>query len=105
MTTTEETTMDERDEKKLHVFGDDCEWVIAYDLDDARKVYEEHVGGPVSEDACDGWEQETDSANTTCRCGDDGRPIAIEDGGADETLTNAEWAARLGRGYFCTTEA
>lgn len=21
----------------LHVFGDDCEWVIAYDIEDARR--------------------------------------------------------------------
>jgi len=83
----------------LHVFGDDCEWVIAYDRDDAQRVYDDHVGEPGSNRA-DRWKQESDSAKRTVRLCEDGDQY-----GDDETLTNAEWATRLGRGYFCTTEA
>jgi hypothetical protein len=88
--------------KPLHVFGDDCEWVIAYDLEDAQRVYEEYVGAPVTDQA-DRWSQEPDTGTHACNVGPDGKP---DDGGhgESETLTNAEWAARLGRGYFCTTE-
>lgn len=83
----------------LHVFGDDCEWVIAHDLEDAKAVMCAVYGGAVD------WEpeQEPDEKSHACNVGPDGKP---DDGGHGEReiLTNAEWAARLGRGYFCTTE-
>lgn len=98
------TTTDTDTKPTLHVFGDDCEWVIAESLGDAWKVLREHGYGDPEND-CAEWEQESDTKRMTCRIGVDGRPANPDEDGGDETMTCAEWAARLGRGYFCTTES
>ena len=91
--------------KPLHVFGDDCEWVIAHDLEDAQRVYEEHVGAPV-EDQSDRWSQEPDDASMICCVNADETEVAYDgdDGSHDVTRTWAEWAAWNGRGFFGATK-
>lgn len=95
----------------LHVFSDHCEWVVAESLEDARAVLSE-MGVGVPDDSAesrdqfaDSWDQEDDSKELTIWCdsyGDPAEPFA--DGNVPVTLTFAEWAARRGRGYLCTTE-
>jgi hypothetical protein len=87
----------------LHVFGDDCEWVVAESLEDARAVLTEL--GYVPDDFEETWAQEDDEAGLAIWCDGDGEPgEPFATGNAPVTLTYAEWAARCGRGYLCTTE-
>jgi hypothetical protein len=85
----------------LHVFSDECEWVIARDEADAKVVWSEHVGEPRCELT---FEQLPDEELLGIWCNPDGEidePHAP--GHAVIRRTAAEWAKR-GRGYLCTTE-
>lgn len=73
---------------ELHVFSDDSEYVIAYDVEDVLLILSDMRVSPpfdVEWTACD----ESTSFTFT---GDDG------DG---DTKTFGEWAKERGRGYFC----
>lgn len=94
------------DPNTLHVFGDDCEWVIAFSLDDAREVLGKFWGGDFPDGpSWDCWEQQSDDSTMTVWCDAGGKPTEPHSEGSREvTLTNREWCDRLGRGYLCTTE-
>jgi hypothetical protein len=82
----------------LHVFTDGTDTVVAKDLPDVQRVYEEHVMVKFVDEgmSLDDWEQVHDD-----------EPIAINDydgHGGKLTLTAKEWAARDGRCFLCSTE-
>ncbi len=88
----------------LHVFGDDCEWVVAASLEDAKAVLTE-MGATLDDDFDETWAQEDDEMGHTIWCDSGGHPAEPHAAGnAPVTLTCAEWAKRCGRGYLCTTE-
>lgn len=97
----EETEMPQENAVELRVWTDDTDTVVAADLADAQKVWEEHHGSTFEQEmmTLDDWSQVPDD-----------KPITIHnvDGrGTDDdklTLTAAEWAARDGRGFLCSTE-
>ena len=91
----------------LHVYANDCEWVVATSLEDAWAVYVESIGGTVEQakaDACDPLEMVPDDKAIAIWADVDGKPCEIGDG----TLTKStalEWATRCGRCYLASTES
>ncbi len=89
--------------KELSLFTDDCDTVIAYDLDDAMEVLREYgytdpdpeAFGPMSDG--DMLEIHCDAQGVPCE------PGSQEDVGTI-TRTAAGWAASRPRGFLCTTE-
>lgn len=84
----------------LKVFTNDTDTVVANDLADAQRVWEEKIGAT--------FEQEGMSLDDWSRIADD-KPITIRnlhDRGWDDkaTKTAAEWVASEGRGFLCSTE-
>ena len=74
----------------LHVFTNDCEWVIAFDAADARKVWEEHAGRHDVDDMM--WEQCPDALLFT----------VTDEGVEPDQRTFAEWVIVKGRGFLAT---
>jgi hypothetical protein len=81
----------------LHVWHDDCDWVIAESAKCAT-VWAMSSGGATHSDPKD-WKQWPDE-----------KPLTIHDYYSDRqdfrgrTLTCAEWIAEHGRGFLCSTE-
>lgn len=107
------------EDRQLHVFSNEVtEYIVAYDEQDAGKVWEETTG----ENLADYIKSEGEGMEFT-RCPDDGRLAikcedvlkddhkpagaeVIESGDDWETLraTMRAWADVTGRGYLCSTE-
>lgn len=84
----------------LHVFFDDCTWVIASSPEDATAASDEAGWGHPDPES---WEQLPDDRIVKVWCDANGDPCDIDSG----TLTGrtcAEWVAKMGRGPFSTTE-
>lgn len=91
---------------ELQVFTNDCEWIIARDLDDARLAWCEHVGlDPAQYTNQDlGFEPLRPDSEVSIWCDVNGDPGDIAGEGCTlVTLTCQEWAKR-GRGFLCSTE-
>jgi hypothetical protein len=72
----------------LHVWHNDCDWVVAESAEDAAAVYYETTMSETPEE----WEQWPDS-----------RLLVITDKIREEK-TCAEWVKSNGRGFLCSTE-
>ncbi len=91
----------------LHVFANECDWVVATDLEDAWEVYAFMTGGPV--ERC-----KVDFAEDPLVLLDDDKPIEfwaddsgqlLEVGsGALMAKPASEWARLHGRGFMASTE-
>ncbi len=91
-------------ERTLHVFANDVEWVVAYDIEDAKAIVREFIGLSDEDMQFDAWGQESDDEymriwidNETGEVGE----------GCGCTLVNGRmdaWAEAFGRGYLCTSE-
>lgn len=81
----------------LKVWSDKFVWLIAESAEDARAVYCETTGEKLDDYDPKDLEQWPDD-----------KPITIFDSdtntGPKTTLLPAEWIARRGRGFLCTTE-
>lgn len=106
-------------ERQLHVFCNDViEWVVAYDREDAIKVWEETTGEKRSD-----YVSDNDEGMLFEPCSDDGMlricyedelksdhmpaDAQIEDRGDGYQhikATMRAWADANGRGFLCTTE-
>lgn len=122
MNTTAAVTTDPR---SLFMFSaDDEEWVIAHDAEDARDVYCAQIGsapelGPHDPGANDcgthasDWERLDDEKSLTLReeCEESHRPgrackvPECKEGVVRRTMTAAEWAKTMGRGYWGSANA
>lgn len=91
------------EERKLRIWTNDCEWVIAYDVADIRAIFRydpngigaDKVLGDEVPDAewAEQWTEE-----------DGAKMFTFVDDDKSERKTMAEWIALKGRGYFATTE-
>jgi len=93
-------------ELHLYMTPDGGEWVIAHTQDDAWRAREEQTGEE-RDDFRDNWwvELKPHDQLEIYVDPDDGVPTDPEDSGARPlTLTAAEWVARRGRGWLCTSE-
>ena len=93
---------------ELHVYANDCEWVIATSREDAAAVWCESMGESLDDYTSEDLAFEPVAANKplTVWCDvDTGKPSEI-DGDESErvTMTCAEWATKMGRCYLATTE-
>jgi hypothetical protein len=87
----------------------DSEYVIATDREDAESALIAATGVALDAPDADDWSACDDAREFVCWFigGAVSRGAMCEphaDGGVAVRLTFAEWAARLGGGYFCTTE-
>lgn len=107
--------MPEANEKKLHVFANDViETIIAYDPDDAIKVWEETIGEKYILDDCGGpFSQLPDDADYTLTEEETINPDPIPVGAvlvSQEPFQHTyrakcrAWADALGRCYLGSTE-
>lgn len=84
----------------MKLWTDDHDTVVAADLADAQKVWEEHNGSTFEQEmmTLDDWEQVPDDKLVTI--------CNIHDRGVDdkETRTAAEWAKLNGRGFLCSVD-
>lgn len=93
-------------ETELHVFTDDCEWVIAYSEEDAYAVAHMATGeqpDPEDFEPNGRWDKLDPDAITKMWCNDNGVVCEIGEGKLT-ALTNREWIARKGRCYLGSTE-
>ena len=84
----------------MRVFTDDTDTVVAADLADARKVWEEHHGSTFEQEmmSLEDWsEVPEDEVITICNFHGNGSDDKV-------TRTASEWAAQNGRGFLCSTE-
>jgi hypothetical protein len=90
----------------LHVFTNDCEWVIARDAEDVRAVLSGEHGIPYDGND-EAWEQCSDAERLTIHLSADESEVAEpgEEGARPVRKTFREWIEKFGRGYLCTTEA
>lgn len=77
--------------KKLQMWSNDEEWVIAYDLEDVAAVLREFQGKGGSDPAL----------FEPC---DESEAFTFHDGPRDETKKIGEWIAERGRGYFACSD-
>jgi hypothetical protein len=86
----------------MKIWTNGTEWWIAQDLEHLRKLYREFCGLELEDEdvAGDGWEPWPDD-----------KPIRIRENEDDDswppdgvTLLPAEWIARDGPGFLCSTE-
>lgn len=93
--------------KRLHVFSDDYTWVVAYDKEDAKKVYEEWCG-EYPEDDCEGFEQLSDFTTLIINYEDIvyDVPLFCKTKIVNEMLRVTakcwQWILKNGRGYLCS---
>jgi hypothetical protein len=80
---------------ELHVWHNDCDWVIATDAEDARKVCAESCGMLLTDVDPDEWEQWPNDRTLT---------IVEEDPTRKTVKTCGGWIAEHGRGFLCSTE-
>lgn len=82
----------------MHIYQNEVtDWVIAADEADANAVLREHYMYTQEE-------LEEEQMQVTTMWPDD-KPLRIsDDDGTKTTLTPAEWIAREGRGFLCSTE-
>lgn len=93
--------------KDLHVFCyRDCDFVVAHDLEDAWACLEEQTGeGFRGDGGIENWERLPGDRMLTIWCEADGDVAQVDEDGAEPVeRTCAEWAARNGRGFLCSTE-
>lgn len=91
---------------ELHVFTNKTDWVIAADVDDAWRAWEEHSGEERADyDTEWTWDQLAPTHEITIWCDAEGDPCEPEEDGSDLiTRAAAEWIAAQGRGFLCSTE-
>lgn len=92
----------------MHVYSNECDWVVAENLDDAWAAYAEHMDSTVdrvlSDFASDDpLEPLPDDKVLKLWLTADGKVAEIGDGTLTE-LAAGEWASRMGRGYLASTE-
>lgn len=84
----------------MHVWTNTTDTVVAADIADAQRVWEEKIGATFEQEGMSiyDWRQVPDDEVITIR--------NVHDRGWDdaETRTAAEWAAQEGRGFLCSTE-
>ena len=80
--------------KKLHVYKNECEWIIAESPKDAKKVWEETCGDFYQDD----WDKFIRVP--------DSEPLFVTDEYGENKVfhTCLEWVELEGRSYLCTTE-
>ena len=89
----------------LYVTPDETEWVIAADEDDAWRVREDHTGEERDDFGETWWKELAPTDMLEIFVDADGDPTdPSEDGATTMNLSAAEWIARRGRGWLCTTE-
>ena len=91
-------------EQTLHVFSTGVEWVVAYDIEDAKTIVREVSGLSDADMEFDAWGQEPDDAYMRIWIDDETGEVGE---GCGCTLVNGQmnaWAEVFGRGYLCTTE-
>lgn len=92
-------------EKQLHVFSDEFDRVVAYDVDDAWTVWCEFTGGSREDYDDNAFAKREDEKALKIWCNAAGRPCEHgEKGGAPVERTCREWADREGRGFLCSSE-
>ena len=89
----------------MHVYHDDCDWFVAADFEDLRKVKSEYLTGKPDEP----WDPHGDMGEPDdFEMLPDDKVISVldEDGPkpGKHTKTAAEWVAANGRGFLCSTE-
>jgi hypothetical protein len=89
--------------RKLHVYANDYDMVVARNLDEAKRLWSETTGGIVPVDDED-WHQVADDYAFSIWCNAEGAPDEPGDGAKLITLTAAEWAANMGAGFLCSSE-
>jgi hypothetical protein len=93
----------------LHVYANDCDWVVAESIDDAWSIYGEMMGS-TPEQARRDYEDDDplellpDDKVIALWMGPDGKVSCPADGGAEARLPAGEWAKRCGRGFLASTE-
>ena len=88
---------------ELALFTDGTEHIVARDLDDAKAIQRETTGiDRQTQDECE-WDQELDDKPIWIWW-KDGRASCPCDGGEKLELTAAEWVAKAGRGWLCSSE-
>ena len=93
------------DERKLHVFEIGPDTVIAYDVDDAWTVWSEQSGEDRDDyETYDDPVLLPDDKTLSIWCDADGIAEPNGDGADTVERTCAEWIAREGRGFLCSTE-
>lgn len=104
--------------KQLQVFENESEAVIAYDITDAIKVWEETVGEKWTDHNDDGdiewypanrsrWRIRYESFEDMEDGLPDGDDVIIEYDGEDGYIVDAtqdQWIEKMGRGYFWSSE-
>ena len=100
-----------KEERQLKMFECEGDTVIAYDAEDAAKVWEETIGEPWWSDSGDQWAESGNAELTICY---DDRPSTIPRGAEleepcfeneDRWLVKASteaWVQAIGRGWLCS---
>ena len=87
------------DDRSLHVFRGEEDWVVAYDSDDCWLVWEEQTG-ETRKDYDFEWTQLSDDALLKIYLEE-----MDEDGQQDYAVkTNREWCIENGRGFLCSED-
>jgi hypothetical protein len=90
--------------RALRVFTDDTDTFAAVDETDLKAAWVERLGGDEEYFEADTWSEVPPEHPFTVWC-EDGIPGEVDGDGSERlTLTAAEWAARLGRGFLFSTE-
>jgi len=86
---------------ELHAFTNEVDILIARDIGDAWQIWQEHTG-----ESDESYREELYQMPDDAPIGIwwDGEKIAELGQGEVLTLTAAEWVAREGRGFLCSTE-
>lgn len=90
----------------LQVFTNDCEWIVAHDLDDARVVWAEFAGLDPSKYSNEdlGFEPLPSESSVSIWCDTNGDPGEIQGEGCWIVSQTCEEWCRRGRGFLCSTE-
>ena len=83
---------------KLSVYDIDGDTAIAYNEEDAYSVMAEYEGITVAESKAT-----RENAIPTITSDDAVITVRSDEDGSDTTLTAAQWVAREGRGFLCST--
>lgn len=86
----------------MHVFTNGTDHYIAKDMEHLAQLVEKHTRMPLTDEdnlGDDGeWSQCADTASLKVNLADDSEEEDVQ------TQTMAEWAAKMGEGFFCSSE-
>ena len=87
--------------RKLHVFSNEVDMVVARNLAEAQRLWSEITCGDVDADE---WHMVADDYEFSIWCDENGVPD--EPGPLTRLFkrTAAEWAAKMGAGFLCSSE-